>query len=78
MLAATAGAAFLGRWEDAMFLVNLYGAAEGAEEYTFARTRASLRSLLDLALEEARLITDGNTQIVPPRKLTWVTSSVFS
>lgn len=65
MLAATAIAAFLGRWEDAMFLVNLYGTAEGVEEYTFARTRASIRSLLDLALEEARLITDGSTQMIP-------------
>ena len=69
MLAATAGAAFLGLWEEAAFLVILYGAAEGVEEYTFARTRASIRSLLDLAPEEARLITDGSTQMVPAREL---------
>ncbi len=35
MLATIAGAAFLGLWEEAVFLVILYGAAEGVEEYTF-------------------------------------------
>ncbi|MFC4986751.1 heavy metal translocating P-type ATPase [Saliphagus infecundisoli] len=69
MLAATAGAAFLGLWEEAAFLVILYGGAEGVEEYTFARTRASIRSLLDLAPEEARLIMDGSSQMVPAREL---------
>lgn len=69
MLAATGGAVALGLWEEAAFLVILYGAAEGVEEYTFARTRASIRSLLDLAPEEARLITDGTTQMVPAREL---------
>lgn len=69
MLAATGGAIALGLWEEAAFLVILYGAAEGVEEYTFARTRASIRSLLDLAPEEARLITNGDTQMIPAREL---------
>jgi heavy metal translocating P-type ATPase len=69
MLAATASAIFLGLWEEAAFLVILYGAAEGVEEYTFARTRSSIRSLLDLAPEEARLIADGNTDMIPAREL---------
>lgn len=69
MLAAVGGAAVLGLWWEAAFLVILYGAAEGVEEYTFARTRASIRSLLDLAPEEARLITNGSTQMVPAREL---------
>jgi Zn2+/Cd2+-exporting ATPase len=69
MLAATGGAAALGLWEEAAFLVVLYGAAEGVEEYTFARTRASIRELLDLAPEEARLVADGETETVPAREL---------
>lgn len=69
MLAATASAIFLGLWEEAAFLVILYGAAEGVEEYTFARTRSSIRSLLDLAPEEARLIADGSTDMIPAREL---------
>ncbi len=69
MLAATGGAVALGLWEEAAFLAILYGAAEGVEEYTFARTRASIRSLLDLAPEEARLTTGGNTEMIPAREL---------
>ena len=59
MLAATAGAALLGLWDEAAALVVLYGAAEGLEEYTYARTRSSIRSLLDLAPKEARVLKNG-------------------
>lgn len=69
MLAATGGAAALGLWSEAAFLVVLYGAAEGVEEYTFARTRASIRNLLDLAPEEARLVTDDDMEMIPARDL---------
>jgi Cd2+/Zn2+-exporting ATPase len=59
MIAATTGAAILGMWNEAAALVVLYGAAEGLEEFTYARTRASIRSLLDLAPKEARVIREG-------------------
>lgn len=69
MLAATAGAIYFGLWEEAAILALLYGGAEGIEEYTFARTRASIRSLLDLAPEEARLLTNDDTEMVPAQDL---------
>jgi Cd2+/Zn2+-exporting ATPase len=59
MLAATIGSVVLGMWDEAAFLVFLYGAAEGLEEYTFAKTRASIRKLLDLAPKEARVLRNG-------------------
>ncbi len=59
MLAATAGAGILGLWDEAAALVVLYGAAEGVEEYTFARTRHAIRGLLDLAPKQARVLRDG-------------------
>ena len=59
MIAATAGSGILGLWDEAAALVFLYGAAEGTEEYTYARTRASIRALLDLAPKEARVLRDG-------------------
>lgn len=59
MIAAAAGSAVLGMWDEAAFLVFLYGAAESLEEYTFAKTRASIRSLMDLAPKEARILKDG-------------------
>ena len=59
MLFATVGAAILGMWEEAAFLVVLYALAEGLEEYAYARTRQSIRKLMDLAPKEATLIREG-------------------
>jgi len=59
MAVAAIGAAALGAWEEAAFLVFLYGSAEAVESLTFARTRSAIRALLDLAPKEARVIRDG-------------------
>ncbi len=56
MLAATAGAIVLEMWDEAATLVFLYGAAEGIEHYTYARTRRSIRNLLDLVPPVATLL----------------------
>jgi len=59
MAVAAIGAAALGAWEEAAFLVFLYGSAEAVESLTFARTRSAIRALLDLAPKEARVVRDG-------------------
>lgn len=59
MMGATVGSAILGMWDEAAFLVFLYSAAEGLEEYTYARTKASIRKLLDLAPKKARVLRGG-------------------
>jgi Cd2+/Zn2+-exporting ATPase len=69
MLAAAIGSAVLGMWAEAAFLAFLYGAAEGLEEYTYARTRASIRGLLDLAPKEARVMRDGAEVTIPAGEL---------
>lgn len=69
MMAATVGAALLGLWDEAAALVVLYGAAEGLEEYTYARTRSSIRSLLDLAPKEARVLERGVERTIPAEQL---------
>jgi Cd2+/Zn2+-exporting ATPase len=69
MLGAAAGSMILGLWDEAAFLVFLYGVAEGLEEYTYARTRASIESLLDLAPKEAQVLRDGEEITVPARSL---------
>ena len=69
MLAATAGAGVLGLWDEAAALVVLYGAAEGVEEYTFARTRYAIRGLLDLAPKQARVRRDGEEVTVAAETL---------
>jgi heavy metal translocating P-type ATPase len=69
MIAATLGAIVLGLWDEAAALVILYSAAEGVEELTYARTRASIRNLLDLAPTEAVLIKGGTEQVIPAEQL---------
>ncbi|HFD80082.1 MAG TPA: cation-translocating P-type ATPase [Gammaproteobacteria bacterium] len=69
MIAATVGSGILGLWEEAAALVVLYGAAEGIEEFTFARTRTAIRALLDLAPKEAHRLRDGRETTVPAETL---------
>ncbi len=69
MIAATLGAIVLGLWEEAVTLVVLYAAAEGVEHITYARTRASIRKLLDLAPKEAVLLRNGTEQVIPADQL---------
>ncbi|MFN3928799.1 MAG: heavy metal translocating P-type ATPase, partial [Thermoflexus sp.] len=69
MLAAALGAAALGLWDEAAVLVFLYGTAEGLEELAYARTRAAIRKLLDLAPKEARVLRDGVEQVIPAHAL---------
>jgi len=69
MLAATAGCGALGLWDEAAALVVLYGAAEGLEEYAFARARRAIRGLLDLAPKQARVIRDGQETMVGAAEL---------
>ncbi len=75
MLAATIGSVILRMADEAAFLVFLYGTAEGLEEYTYARTRASIRKLLDLAPKEARVLRDGGDKLIPATEL--VVGDVF-
>ncbi len=69
MLAATVGSGILGLWDEAAFLVFLYGSAEGLEEYTYARTRSAIRSLLDLAPKEAHVLRNGQEVTIPAEEL---------
>lgn len=69
MMAATIGSTILGMWDEAAFLVFLYGTAEGLEEYTYAKTRHSIRKLLDLAPKEARVLKNGREITIPAEEL---------
>ena len=69
MLAAAGGSAALGLWDEAAFLCFLYAAAEGLEEYTYARTRSAIRALLDLAPPEARVLRNGVEEVIPAARL---------
>jgi len=64
MIAATIGSIILDMWAEAAFLVFLYGAAEGLEEYTYTKTCMSIRKLLNLAPAEACILRDGVEETV--------------
>ncbi len=69
MLAAAAGSAILGLWDESAFLVFLYATAEGLEGYTYARTRSAIRSLLSLAHKEAHLLKEDREILIPAEEL---------
>lgn len=69
MLSAAVGSGILGLWEEAALLVFIYSAAEGLEGYTFAKTRASIRKLLDLVPKEARIVRRGKEVMIPATEL---------
>jgi len=64
MLAATVGSAILDMWDEAAFLVFLYASAEGLEHYTYARTKNSIKNLLDLAPKDARVLRNGREETI--------------
>jgi Cd2+/Zn2+-exporting ATPase len=69
MLAATVGSAILGMWDEAAFLVFLYGTAEGLEHYTYARTKNSIKNLLDLVPKDARVLRNGREETILAEEL---------
>lgn len=69
MLTAAVGACVLDMWDEAAFLIFLYGAAEGVEEYTYERTRRAIRDLLDLAPPTATVLRGGREEEVPAESL---------
>lgn len=69
MMAATIGACILNFWNEAAFLVFIYALAEGFEGYTFAKTRTSIRKLLDLAPKMARIIRNGKEETIPAEEI---------
>ena len=75
MMAAAVGSAILGMLDEAAFLVVLYAVAEGLEEFTHARTKASIRKLLDLAPQEAKVLRDKGEVTIAAEEL--VVGDVF-
>ena len=69
MTVGAVGAAALGQFEEAATLAFLYSLSEGLEEYSVAKTRRSLRALLDLVPDEAVVRRNGVEQSIPPAEL---------
>lgn len=69
MSLAAVGAVLLGEVGEAAMLAVLYTVAEGLEEYSLARTRSGLRSLLGLVPATATVRRGGQDREVAPEDL---------
>ncbi|MGN7155054.1 heavy metal translocating P-type ATPase [Dietzia cercidiphylli] len=69
MTIAAAGAVILGQIEEAAVLAFLFAISEGLEEYSVARTRRGLRSLLSLVPSTATVLRGGRELRVEPDDL---------
>ncbi|MGE3799023.1 MAG: heavy metal translocating P-type ATPase, partial [Thermomicrobiales bacterium] len=59
MVTAAIGAAIVGHWSEGAVLLGLFSTSNALEHYALGRTHRAVRSLMDLAPEEATLIDDG-------------------
>ncbi len=69
MTIAAVGAVLLGEVGEAAVLAFLFSISEGLEEYSLARTRRGLRTLLALVPEQATVLRGGEELDVAPREL---------
>jgi Cd2+/Zn2+-exporting ATPase len=70
MIVAAAGAAALGKWEEAALLLFLFSLGHALEHYAMARARKSISALAELVPATALLQTaDGDTREVPVEEL---------
>ncbi len=65
MLIAAVGAAALGEWAEAAFLLFLFSLAHALEHYALGRARGAIRALADLAPPRARVLR-GNAETDVP------------
>lgn len=65
MTIAGIGAAAIGQWAEGAAVVFLFSLGETLEAFTMDRTRKSIRSLMDLAPDEALVRRSGSTMTLP-------------
>ena len=66
MVTAAIGAFCIGEYAEAVFVVLFYRVGELFEDYAVAKSRKSIREVMDICPEYANLLTDGTTQKVDP------------
>jgi Cd2+/Zn2+-exporting ATPase len=70
MSVAVVGAVMIDRWAEGAAVVVLFSVSLMLEQYSVARTRKAVRSLLDVSPQTARLLQDGREHTVPVRTVT--------
>ena len=70
MTISVLGAIAIGEWVEGGLIVVLFSIGTALQAYTFDRTRNSIRSMFELAPEEATLVRDGKEMRVRASSLT--------
>ncbi len=65
MTISITGAILIGAWEEAAMVVLLFSVAEMIEEFTVARAKKSVESMLELTPETALIKTPGGERVAP-------------
>lgn len=69
MSIAVIGAAGIGEWLEGAMVVFLFSVGGLLEARSLARTRSSIRDLMDLSPEVVRVLRDGEESAVPPTEV---------
>jgi Cd2+/Zn2+-exporting ATPase len=69
MTVSAIGAAALGDWSEAAFVIVLFAFGSTLQAVTLDRTRSAVRSLMDIVPPDARLVRGGDEQIVAASSL---------
>jgi Cd2+/Zn2+-exporting ATPase len=69
MTVSAVGAAALGDWSEAAFVIVLFAFGSTLQAVTLDRTRSAVRSLMDIVPPDARLVRGGEEQIVAASSL---------
>ncbi|MDP2401048.1 MAG: HAD-IC family P-type ATPase, partial [Actinomycetota bacterium] len=69
MTIAVIGAALIGEWAEGAAVVFLFAIGGMLESRSLARTRRSIRDLMDLTPERARVVRDGETYELMPSEI---------
>ena len=64
MSIASIGAMIVGEWREGVAVMLFFLVGETFEHYAVRRSRASIRSLMDICPDEARIIVDGEEEMV--------------